>query len=396
MLPHLPLNKMRDIYLDNSATTPLSPMAREAMLQAMDSFGNPSSLHAHGALAARLLKESRATLGAALGERFLKDGQLVFTSCGTEATALALFGTAHAKARRTAKTILTTDSEHPSVDRALAALAEEGFSVVRVSTKGGVLDMDEVRAHCTPDLFMVSMMLVNNETGAVYPVRDVFSLARAANPQVVCHTDAVQGFLKLPFTPRALGADLVTVSAHKIGGPKGVGALFISERMKRERRIVPFLPGGGQEFGLRSGTENMIGIAGFAAAAKGGMAIAREAQLRMRALSDRLIAGLSHTEITVNRPAVAAPHIVSSTLPDIKSETMLHYLAGQGISVSAGSACSAHKAGPSGVLLAFGLPAARADCTLRISLSPDNTEADIDALLATLAAGVATLVRIRH
>ena len=366
------------------------------MLGAMAHFGNPSSLHAHGVAAAKLLKECRAAVGEALGERFLKDGQLVFTSCGTEATALALFGTAHAKARRTAKTILTTDSEHPSVDRALAALEAEGFSVVRVPTGGGVLDMDTVRAHCTPDLFMVSMMLVNNETGAVYPVREVFAMARAANPQVVLHTDAVQGFLKVPFTPHALGADLVTVSAHKIGGPKGVGALFISERMKKERRIVPFLTGGGQEYGLRSGTENMIGIAGFAAAARSGMASAREAQVRMRALSDRLIAGLADTEITVNRPPQAAPHIVSITLPDIKSETMLHYLSGQGISVSAGSACSAHKAGPSGVLLAFGLPSSRADCTLRVSLSPDNTEADIDALLAALATGASTLVRINH
>lgn len=366
------------------------------MLGAMDCFGNPSSLHARGQAAAKLLKESRAALGEALGERFLKDGQIVFTSCGTEATSLALFGTAHAKSRRTAKTILTTDSEHPSVDRALAVLEEEGFTVVRVPTKGGALDMDVVRMHCTPDLFMVSVMLVNNETGAVYPVREVFAMARAANPQVVCHTDAVQGFLKVPFTPRALGADLVTVSAHKIGGPKGVGALFISERMKKERRIVPFLVGGGQEFGLRSGTENMIGIAGFAAAAKSGMTGAREAQMRMKMLSDKLVAGLAGSEITVNRPAHAVPHIVSITLPDIKSETMLHYLSGQGISVSAGSACSSHKAGPSGVLLAFGLPANRADCTLRISLSPDNTEADIDALLTALATGVATLVRIRH
>ena len=362
----------------------------------MDTFGNPSSLHTHGAAAAGLLKRSRAAIGEALGERFLKEGQIVFTSCGTEATSLALFGTAHAKARRSAKTILTTDSEHPSVDRALAALEEEGFSVVRVPTVGGALDLDTVRAHCTPDLFMVSMMLVNNETGAVYPVREVFALARAANPQVVCHTDAVQGFLKLPFIPRQLGADLVTLSAHKIGGPKGVGALFISERMKKEKRIVPFLLGGGQEAGLRSGTENMIGIAGFAAAAKSGMAGARDAQANMAALSARLIAGLADTEITVNRPLNAAPHIVSITLPDIKSETMLHYLAGQGISVSAGSACSSHKAGPSSVLLAFGLPAARADCTLRISLSPDTTAADIDALLAALATGVDTLVRIRH
>ena len=366
------------------------------MLRAMEEFGNPSSLHAQGVAAAKLLKESRTLIGEALGERFLKEGQLVFTSCGTEASALALLGTAYAKERRTAKTILTTDSEHPSVARTLDKLEAEGFRVVRVPTVGGAPDMDVVRAHCTPDLFMVSMMLVNNETGAVYPVREVFQLARAANPQVVCHTDAVQGFMKLPFTPRALGADLVTISAHKIGGPKGVGALFISERMKKEKRIVPVMLGGGQEFGLRSGTENMIGIAGFAAAAGSAMSKLRTAHAHMASLRERLTAGLAGTEITVNRPANAAPHIVSITLPDIKSETMLHYLSGQGISVSAGSACSAHKAGPSSVLLAFGLPSSRADCTLRVSLSPENTAADIDALLAALATGVSSLVRINH
>lgn len=387
---------MQSIYFDNSATTPLCPAAREAMLAAMDTFGNPSSLHGVGAAAARLLKESRATVGEALGERCLSDGQLIFTGSGTEATALALLGTAHAKARRTASTILTTDSEHPSVEKNLSLLEKEGFRVLRVSTRGGLLDMNAVRAACTPDLFMVSMMQVNNETGAVYPVREVFAAARAANPQVVCHCDAVQSFLKLPMTPRQLGADLMTVSAHKIGGPKGVGALFIAPRMRKERRITPYLVGGGQEFGLRSGTENMIGIAGFAAAARTRAAGLREALPHMAALSARLIAGLADTEITVNRPANAAAHIVSITLPQIKSETMLHYLSGKGIAVSAGSACSSHAAGPSTVLLAFGLSVAAADCTLRISLSPENTAEEIDALLAALAAGTASLVRIRH
>ena len=261
---------MEQIYLDNSATTALCAEAKAAMQAAMERFGNPSSLHSLGADAALLLKQSRAAVGEALGERFLKDGQLIFTSCGTEATALALLGTARAKSRRTASTVLTTDSEHPSVERNLALLEKEGFRVVRVPTRGGVLDMDVVRAHCTADLFMVSMMLVNNETGARYPVEEVFRLARAASRDVVCHCDAVQGLFKVPFSVRTLGADLVTVSAHKIHGPKGVGALYVSERILKERRLVPFLAGGGQEFGLRSGTENTIGIAGFAAAAREG------------------------------------------------------------------------------------------------------------------------------
>ncbi len=387
---------MKEIYLDNSATTALCPEAKAAMCTAMDTFGNPSSLHKLGADAAKLLRGARAAVGEALGERFLKDGQLIFTSCGTEANALALLGTARAKTRRTAKTILTTDSEHPSVENNLRLLEGEGFTVVRVSTRGGVLDMDTVRAHCTADLFMVSMMLVNNETGARYPVAEVFAAAKAANPSCVCHTDAVQGFLKVPFTARALGADLVTVSAHKIHGPKGVGALYVSERMLRERRLSPFLLGGGQEFGFRSGTENMIGIAGFAAAARVGAAKMRAAMPHAARLCEMLIEGLSGSEIFVNRPAAAAPHIVSITLPSIKSETMLHFLSGKGISVSAGSACSARGGGPSHVLLSFGLSEGQASSSLRISLSGENTEEDIKALLAALDEGVRTLVRTRH
>lgn len=392
----LRLNNMREIYLDNSATTPLCREAREAMVAAMDTFGNPSSLHARGSEAARLLRQARATVGEALGERFLKDGQLIFTSCGTEATALALLGTAHAKERRTASTILTTDSEHPSVENNLRLLEREGFTVVRVATRGGALDMDAVRAHCDGNLFMVSMMLVNNETGARYPVEEVFALARAASPQCICHCDAVQGFLKLPIRPRTLGADMITLSAHKIHGPKGVGALYLSERMRRERRVSPFLCGGGQEFGMRSGTENLIGIMGFAAAAGAGARKMRQAVATTARLSERLINGLLGSEICVNRPPCAAPHIVSITLPDIKSETMLHYLSGAGICVSAGSACSSHAAGPSEVLLAFGLSPHAADCSLRISLSGENTDEDIDALLAALEEGVRTLVRIKH
>lgn len=387
---------MNRIYFDNAATTKLSRAARDAMTAAMDCFGNPSSLHETGAAAAKLLREARATVGEALGERFLRDGQLIFVGCGTEATALALLGTAHAKERRGANTILTTDSEHPSVSNNLALLEKEGFRVVRVSTRGGVLDMDTVRANMNADLFMVSMMMVNNETGARYPVEEVFSLAHAANPAAVCHCDAVQGFLKVPFRASTLGADLITISAHKVGGPKGVGALYIKERMLKERRITAFLVGGGQEFGLRSGTENMIGIAGFAAAVADAAPRFAADAAHMKALSERLIGALLGSECRVNRAPVSAPHIISVTLPRIKSETMLHFLSREGIAVSAGSACSAHAAGPSGTLIAFGLPTAEADTTLRISLCPENTGEEIDALVAALERGVSSLVRIRR
>ncbi|MBQ8342310.1 MAG: cysteine desulfurase [Clostridia bacterium] len=385
----------RDIYLDNSATTALSPLARAAMLEAMDTYGNPSSLHEVGNRAGRLLRESREAVAAALGERFLKDGQLIFTGSGTEATTLALLGTARAKERRVATTILTTDSEHPSVEQNLRVLEKEGFKVVRASTRGGALDMDAVRAACNRDLFLVTMMLVNNETGARYPVEQVFAAAKAASPDCICHCDAVQGFFKVPMTVKSLGADLITVSGHKIHGPKGVGALYIAPHILTKRAIVPVLAGGGQEFGLRSGTENTVGIAGFAAAAKAGMATRGQDVARMAALSERLIKGLADSEIRVNLPATRAPHIVNITLPQIKSETMLHHLASRGISVSSGSACSSHAKNPSPTLLAFGLTPDEADCSLRVSFCAQNTDADVDALLQALDEGLQKLIRIK-
>jgi len=384
------------IYLDNSATTPLCREAKDAMLQAMECFGNPSSLHAGGSRAAALLRECRAAVGEALGERYLKDGQLIFTGSGTEATAIALLGTARAKERRTATTILTTDAEHPSVLRNLEILQKEGFHIVKIPTRGGTLDMDAVRAHCNKDLFMVSMMLVNNETGAIFPVAEVFAAARAANPACICHCDAVQGFLKVPMTVKSLGADLVTVSAHKIHGPKGVGALYVSPRLLTARAIIPVYGGGGQEFALRSGTENMIGIAGFAAACATANASKAKFAAHTAALSARLIKALEGGEIRTNLPQKRAPHIVNITLPDIKSETMLHFLDSKGIAVSAGSACSSHAAAPSHALLAFGLSAAEAASSLRVSFSMENTESDVDTLVAALSEGVVKLVRIHH
>lgn len=366
------------------------------MSAAMAEFGNPSSLHTQGARAAKLLQQSRAAVAEALGERYLKDGQLVFTGSGTEATALALLGAARAKERRTATTILTTDSEHPSVLQNLAILEKEGFRIIKVPTRYGILDMDTLQKHCNKDLFAVSMMLVNNETGALYPVADVFRAAKAGNPDCICHCDAVQGFLKVPMTAKSLGADLITVSAHKIGGPKGVGALWVSQRLLTARALTPFYGGGGQEFGFRSGTENMIGIAGFAAAANEASANKMAFSAKTGALSAKLIDMLGETEIKCNLPPKRAPHIVSITLPDIKSETMLHFLDSKGIAVSAGSACSSHAKAPSGTLIAFGLTPAEADCTLRISFSRENTEQDVDALVTALSEGTQKLVRIHH
>ena len=387
---------MQPIYLDNSATTALSAPSRAKMTEAMDCFGNPSSYHQLGRRSAALLTEAREAIARSLGLRRLAPGELVFTSCGSEANTLALLGTAHAKARRTANRIVTTDSEHPAVENVMQSLEREGFEVIRISTRSGTLDMEQLDRALNDRVFMVSMMMVNNETGAMYDLKTVFSLARTRSPAVITHTDAVQGYLKCRFTPASIGADLVTVSAHKVHGPKGVGALYINPALIKAKQIVPWLLGGGQENGFRSGTENIPGIAAFGAAVDALYSKLDEHIARMSALRERLIAGLTALGIGVKLPAGAcAPHIVNLTLPNIKSEVMLHFLDARGICVSAGSACSTRSRHISSALLAFGATEREADCSLRVSLCADNTEEEIDALLAALSEGLSCLIRIR-
>ena len=382
-------------YLDNSATTSLSGAAKAAMLEAMDHYGNPSSLHAIGQDAAARLRTARGQVAAALGVRNPRPGELIFTSSGTEASATAIFGTVYAKERRFGRRIITTDCEHPSVEEAMRRLEKDGFEVVRIPTRGGVLDTDAaIRALDEPTV-LVSLMLVNNETGAVFDVARVFAAAKAKDSRTVTHCDAVQGFMKVPFTPAGLHADLVTLSAHKIHGPKGVGALYIHPDILKTRRLVAHIPGGGQETGLRSGTENVIGICGFGAAAVAAQASRTTDIAHMTALRDALTERLTSMGLRVNRPALPAPHIVNFTLPDIKSQTMLNFLSAKGICVSSGSACSSHATHTSPSLAAFGLSAHEADCSLRVSLSAANTPADIDRLTNALSEGVSRLVRIK-
>ena len=395
------MQEKRIIYLDNSATTPLCDAAKDKIVKMLDVFGNPSSLHAAGDSAALALREARRAVLLTLGVRSMseeQDRQLVFTSCGTEATSLALLGCAHAKKRRSAERIITTDSEHPSVENALRSLEDEGFEVVRLSTRGGVLDMDELEAALNKPVFLASIMLVNNETGALYDVKGAFDRIKRAYPDAITHCDAVQGYLKMRITPASLGADLITVSAHKIHGPKGVGALYISPRILKERKISSFLVGGGQEHGLRSGTENLIGIAAFGAAAEQGykkMAQAVPHTASVRAYAEEIISS-ADIGITVNAPMGArAPHVLSITLPSIKSQTMLNFLSAKGIYVSSGSACSSHSNTTSPTLLAFGLSEKAADSTLRISFSEYNTREDADALLVALREGTEVLVKIK-
>ena len=387
---------MSIIYLDNSATTPLCPEATAAMQEAMGVFGNPSSLHGVGQEAHTLLTRARGQVAAALGVKSPRPGELIFTSCGTEASALAIYGSVYAKPRRFASRVITTDCEHPSVEEAMKKLEADGLEVVRIPTKNGVLDVEAaIDALNTPTL-LVSMMMVNNETGAHFDVARVFAAAKQKDSRTITHCDAVQGFLKVPFTPASIHADLVTISAHKIHGPKGVGALYIHPDIIKTKRITAFVTGGGQEFGLRSGTENVIGIAGFGAAAKAGLATRAADQAHMIALRDRLEGKLCDMGVQMNIPAGnRAPHVLNLTLPSIKSQTMLNYLSAQGICISSGSACSSHSVKVSPSLAAFGLTAHEADCSLRVSFSASNTEEEVDRLCEALEKGISTLVRIR-
>ena len=387
---------MKEIYLDNSATTVLSERVKARMRDAMEQYGNPSSLHPLGNRAHECLENARRQVREGLGLRRSDSDEVIFTSCGSEADNLALLGCAYAKPRRKGMKIISTDSEHAAVENTLRRLESDGFQVARIRTVGGVLDMEQYQKELDSRVFLVSMMAVNNETGAAYDLQTAFSMAKSVNPDIVTHTDAVQAFLKLPFSPKRIGADLVTISAHKIHGPKGVGALYASVAAMRRRDFVPWLLGGGQEGGFRSGTENTVGIAGFAEAVQEGHALLSEDISRMDDLRTYAIKKLSALPVRLNLPLGAcAPHILNLTLPDIRSETMLHSLSRQGIYVSNGSACSSHSKHPSSALMAFGLTEAETESSIRISFSKYNTKDDVDALVSALQDSIQQLVRVR-
>jgi cysteine desulfurase len=385
------------IYFDNSATTQLSAAAREAMTGAMDLYANPSSLHAEGLKARKIIDSARASVAEALGVRNLGGSQIIFTSSGSEANNTAIFGTVYAKKRRTSSRIITTDGEHPSIENALLKLESEGFEVIRIPTKEGSLDFEAYREALSVQPILVTMMMVNNETGAVYDVAKAFDIAKKMHPDTVTHCDAVQGFLKKKFSPQSIHADLVTVSAHKIHGPKGVGALYIDAQLIKAKKIVPYIIGGGQEFSFRAGTENTVGIAGFGAAARCELSAFSANVEKMRELRSYLIENLSELNVSLNIPnGECAPHVLSITLPNIKSETMLHFLSGKGICVSSGSACSSRSLKTSGALTAFGLAPTKADCTIRVSLCASNTKDEADEFISMLKQGIDTLVPIKR
>ncbi len=374
-------------YLDNSATTPVLPEAAQEALRLMtQDWGNPSSLHTLGFLAKKELDTARLTLAKRLGAG---PEELVFTGGGTEANNLALLGTAAAR-KRLGNKIVTTAVEHDSVLNAAKELEAQGFQVeyVRPDSAGHV-DPEALWEAIDGNTILVSVMLVNNETGVVLPVAEAARAIRRKKAPALLHTDCVQAFCKLDFTPQKLGADLCTVSAHKIHGPKGVGALYV----KKGTRILPRVFGGGQERGLRSGTESLPLIGAFAKAAelapRPGEVLPRMEELH-HMLWERLRA---IPGVALNTPSEGLPYIVNFSALGVRAETMLHFLAQRDVYVSAGSACG--KAAPSHVLAAMSLSRERVSSALRVSFSRFSTEEDVFALTEGLRAGLSSLKKKR-
>ena len=388
----------RLVYLDNSATTKISSEALKVYEEtSLFCFGNPSSLHTLGHNAEKLIKGARDSLLRSLAAN---GSRVIFTSSGSEANNLAIIGRALSKERyrRSAK-IITTDGEHASVASPIERLSEDGFRTAKISTLNGMIDLDALSRELTADTILVSVMMVNNETGALYDIKAVSELVKRKAPEALVHVDATQSFMKVPFTQKSIGADMITVSSHKIHGPKGVGALIVLESVFTKKGLSPIIFGGGQEYGLRSGTENAPAIAAFGRAVEIESKNLLKNEKKMLSLRNYLIEKLTHThslsEISITNPKSSAPHILNITLPKIKSETMLHYLSAENIFVSSGSACSSNSQHKSSALVAYGRSEAEADTSIRISFSHENEKEDIDIFCSALESGLVRLSRIR-
>ena len=364
------------IYFDNAATTRVCPEAAEAAMRMMtEQFGNPSATYRLGRDAKAAVDTARAQVAAALGA---KPDEVFFTSCGSEGDNWAILEGAKSMARR-GKHVISSAVEHDAVRKSLDALEKAGFEVTRLSpSPDGNITPGQVAEALRPDTVLVSLMMVNNETGAVTDISAVARTLKAAKSQALLHTDAVQAFLKVPFRADRLGADLITVSGHKIHAPKGVGALYIRSGLK----LAPYILGGGQEKGLRAGTENTPQIAAFGAACEVGKAQMAGAAARMAELRAHIVQRLSEELDPVEFIGGGAPHILSVSLPGWRSEVLMNFLEAREIYTSKSSACK--KGGRSHVLEAMGLPAKVIDGALRISLSRYTTAEEADALCDAL------------
>ena len=370
-------------YLDNSATTRVSDAAAQAALSAMTQrYGNPSSTHTKGREAKKLLDTARKQVADALG---CTPEELVFTSCGSESDNWAILGGAEYMKRR-GRHVISSAVEHDAVRRSLDILEERGFEVTRLMPDAtGAISAEAVMNALRGDTVLVSLMLVNNETGAVTDIAAIARSLKKAGSSALLHTDAVQAFMKLPFSARTLGADMISVSGHKIHAPKGIGALYI----KRGLKLKPFIVGGSQENGRRAGTEAMPQIAAMGAACAEARAEMGEYVPRMAALKARLVERLGREIPEFTYVDTPAPHILSISLPGWRSEVLMNYLESKEVYVSKSSACK--KGGRSHVLEAIGLKSDVIDGAIRVGLSRFTTEEDIDALCAALAEAHDTL-----
>lgn len=365
------------IYLDNSATTKPCAEAVAAMTQALtETWGNPSALYGFGLETARCLRTARHQVAAAMGA---EPDRVFFTSGGTEADNWAFFGTVKKLGKR-GKHIITTAIEHDAILNCAKELEAQGYEVTYLQPDSlGRITLEDLKAALRKDTILVSIMMVNNEVGSVMPISAMAKLTHKICPEAIFHTDAVQGFLKVPFSAKTLGADLISVSSHKIHGPKGAGALYLSPRLKSFPALIL---GGGQEGGLRSGTEAMPAILGFAAAAAAGAATWKEDTCRERELLTKFVEQVSALEGVRINGAHEAPHILSLSIPGLPTQNSINLLQDAGICVSAGSACA--KGHRSHVLTAMHLPPEVMDGSFRISLSRYSTQQDLDALLSVI------------
>ena len=370
-----------EAYFDNSATTRVYDEVAEAVLRAMTTdYGNPSSMHTKGMEAEKLVREARKTIADTLK---VTEREIVFTSGGTESNNMALYGTAYSM-RRMGKHIITSGVEHASIYQPLTFLEEMGYEITYLPVdENGHISLKQLRESIRKDTILVSIMYVNNEIGAVEPVEEIAKVIHETNPRTVFHVDAIQAYGKYRIRPKKMGIDLLSVSGHKIHGPKGTGFLYIGEKI----HVHPIILGGGQQRDMRSGTENVPGCYGLGVAAKMAYTGFEKRIDRFYELRDRLISGLHEIEgTTVNgfEDRRNAPQIVSCSFEGIRAEVLLHALERKEIYVSSGSACSSNHPGISGTLKAIGVKKELLDSTLRFSLGSFNNEEQIDYVIAQL------------
>jgi len=369
-------------YLDNSATTRCLESVTGIMVKVMqEDYGNPSSLHTRGVEAEKYVREAKEFFARNLK---VNEKEIYFTSGGTESNNLALIGTAMAN-QRAGKHLITSAVEHASVSNTMKYLEEQGFRVTYLPVdKDGIVSLDAFREALCEETILVSVMYVNNEMGAVQPIEEIARIIKEKNPKTIFHVDAIQAYGKYHIYPKKQGIDLLSVSGHKIHGPKGSGILYVNEKVK----IRPILFGGEQQKGLRSGTENVPGIAGIAEAARCCYENLDEKVERLYELKDRFVEGvlkLPGTVVNGRTGRDSAPHIVSVSFRDVRSEVLLHALEEKGVYVSAGSACSSNKPAVSRTLKSIGVEKELLGSTLRFSFCFDTTEEEIDYCLQKLA-----------